>query len=332
MNLEVERVMGIGPTYAAWKAAVLPLNYTRVNQSRQPVRWLAPAESYRANPACQSAAFRCIPPLVIRLVKNVNQPPGGGVSTHMMKLRETNIPAGRRAFTLIELLVVIAIIAILAAMLLPVLGRAKESGRRIACNNNLRQLGLAARIYVGDNQETLPPHLTSSRWPDKFYDLYGRNLKMLLCPTEATNTPATIAGATNAADTAWRSYFINGWNDYFKSHLAAADYQTYMGGTFPQGLKTGQILHPSDTILLGEKEAYRGDFYMDMLAGAGDDFAGAVAQDRHNSRGDGTQTGGANNTFADGSARYYKYATAFDPLNLWAVSDADRAAYFIQFN
>jgi hypothetical protein len=76
------------------------------------------------------------------------------------------------------------------------------------------------------------------------------------------------------------------------------------------------------------------DYYMDMLAtsGNGDDFAGAVAQDRHNGRGDGTQTGGSGNTFADGSARYYKYGMAFCPLNLWADSDADRAAYYIQFN
>jgi len=62
----------------------------------------------------------------------------------------------RRAFTLVELLIVIAIIAVLAALLLPVLAKAKEQGRATACLSNLRQIGVALQIYVHENNNRMP--------------------------------------------------------------------------------------------------------------------------------------------------------------------------------
>jgi prepilin-type N-terminal cleavage/methylation domain-containing protein/prepilin-type processing-associated H-X9-DG protein len=233
----------------------------------------------------------------------------------------------RNAFTLIELLVVIAIIAILAAMLLPVLGRAKEAGRRISCLNNLRQLSLSAQLYVDDSANKYPPRSNTDRWPDKFYDNYAHTLKLLLCPSEVTNAPVSNGGGTasnNVADAAPRSYLINGWNDFFLS-------ATNDGMTEGETMSEGSVVFPSDTCLMGEKTSGHGDFYMDLFEGTGNDFSGVLNQSRHDSNpadsAGGTGSGGSNYAMCDGSAQYIKFPRAVNPLNLWAVTGASRSQY-----
>jgi prepilin-type N-terminal cleavage/methylation domain-containing protein len=240
---------------------------------------------------------------------------------------ENNFRTGA-AFTLIELLVVIAIIAILAAMLLPTLSRAKEAGKRIACLNNLRQLSLAAHLYVDDNQGFYPPRSNTDRWPARLFDNYGRDIKLLLCPSEVTNTPATDAntGDTNAADIAPRSYFINGWNDYFMNPPSDE-----WGLNTGDQMKENGIVYPSDTFLFGEKRASQGDYYMDLNEGQAGNDVQVLNQSAHDAtaidHAVGWGSGGANYAIADGSAQYVKFPDGLEPLNRWAISDKNRAGY-----
>ncbi len=95
-----------------------------------------------------------------------------------------------RGFTLIELLVVIAIIAILAAILFPVFSRAREKARQASCMSNVKQLALAALMYTGDYDETLPMAIGAtpdgSQWWTilELLEPYVRNPQIARCPDD----------------------------------------------------------------------------------------------------------------------------------------------------
>jgi prepilin-type N-terminal cleavage/methylation domain-containing protein len=228
------------------------------------------------------------------------------------------------AFTLIELLVVIAIIAILAGMLLPALGRAKEAGRRIACVNNIRQLGISNRLYIDDHNNQLPARTLGNpapRWPTKLQETF-KDYRILRCPTDGPKPPLSYESNTNAlpVDAAPRSYLANGWNDYFKAQLGAAFTVSALENS---SMSDAAIREPSDTIVFGEKRNESGHFYMDFLEGTGNDVT-EVEQQRHSRLPQNPQAGGSNFAFSDGSARYIKLWRSFSPLNLWATESSWR--------
>ena len=231
----------------------------------------------------------------------------------------------RRGFTLIELLVVIAIIAILAGMLLPALSRAKESGRRISCVNNVRQLGMALRMYGDDNTGLYPLRSGSVRWTTALFDDY-KNTNVLMCATDPHPQSLQADPVHYPVDCAARSYMINGWNDFFYQDYPDK-FDQYMAGTSPMSIKESDIKYPTDTITFGEKRSINTQlslqFYMDLYEGYGNDND-QIEKGRHSTPILQTGSGGSNYAMADGSARFINYWGTVKPLNLWAVTDFGR--------
>ncbi|MCC6441877.1 MAG: prepilin-type N-terminal cleavage/methylation domain-containing protein [Armatimonadetes bacterium] len=168
----------------------------------------------------------------------------------------------RKGFTLIELLVVIAIIAILAAILFPVFAQARERARVATCASNVRQIAMAVRMYVQDNDETFPIfYAYNSRPPagqpgHKGVEVelmpYVKSSAIFRCPSDTGGpyVPADVPGA----DSYWAAYgssyrFVHGCF----TTIAGESTQNNIPYTFTEIIRDSDFVVPAETRLMRDE-------------------------------------------------------------------------------
>ena len=160
----------------------------------------------------------------------------------------------RSAFTLIELLVVIAIIAILAAMLLPALAKAKDRAKAIQCLNNARQQGLAATLYTGDQNDCYPFGVNvknDASWSDPS----AWHILLLPYMGATTNQGSRVYACPSDSDGAKQTYPLPpGFIQFQVSYRANAYIFRPNSGAIKSALRTTTVPAPSLMLIITEKE------------------------------------------------------------------------------
>ena len=222
----------------------------------------------------------------------------------------------RKGFTLIELLVVVAIIAILAAMLLPALSRARERARQAVCIANLKQMGLACLLYANDNNEYLPGICYQGNgsgswvsgatgnavWYTEIFQYLYPNLYVYNSSLNY-NTELNLSLAGNCVYNC-PSQNPHFWYSDYAYNIGCPGYGPAYAGI--NGMKLSRIIHPSLAFMLADQGDSGGFTTFNMAAntnafaqGTGnDEYMLTAAAQRHG--GNGSITGIVNFAFCDG--------------------------------